>query len=71
MRAVRNEKLPSTCTPASRNAPDFLQKREGIKHNTVADYAAAACAQHSARHNCRINFLPLMMTVWPALCPPA
>ena len=52
-------------------AADFFQKCHGVENDAIANHAAASGAQHAAGTSCKINFLPLMMTVWPALCPPA
>jgi len=49
---------------------DFLPKSQRIDHHSIADDAGALGPQNAAGHQLQINFLPLMMTVCPALWPP-
>ena len=50
MSAVGNEKMTVDCTPASLQRARLFQKRNWIKHDAIADDAAATGAQHAAGH---------------------
>src|SRR5215469_1503444 len=68
---LETKRFPSTLTPAARSAPTSLRKASGSSTTPLP-----MTLRHPARStpqgtSWRINFLPLMITVWPALCPPA
>ena len=50
------KRLPSTFTPVSRRAADFLKEGNGIEHHTITDHAAAAGPQNAARHQLKYEF---------------
>ena len=50
---------------------DLVEEGHGVEHDAVADDAFASGRRTPQGMSCRTNFLPAMMTVWPALWPPA
>ena len=72
LRAIRQEQLPIDRQTHALQHGDLTQERRRVNHHAVADHALAAGPQHTRTESgCSTNFLPSIMTVWPALWPPA
>ena len=64
----------NSCLSIGRPAPaacHFLQQRHWVEDDAIADHAWQSGTQNSAGNQLQDEFLALMITVWPALCPPA
>src|SRR5579862_2515018 len=57
--AVRNEEVAIDLDARFAQTADFLQKRERVEHDTVANNAAAAGAQHATRNKLQHKFLAI------------
>ena len=57
MRTIRDEKIPIDRHAGGAQCLNFLEKRQRIKHHTIADNAAAPGAQHAAGYELKNKFL--------------
>src|SRR5580658_9495684 len=71
LRAVRDEKIAIDFTPAARSDDTSLRKASGSMTTPLPTTLVHSGRKTPPGTSCRTNFFPLMMTVCPALWPPA